>query len=188
VLGGIRCAIGGTLGCASGSGQGWSNPSGSAWSIRSGAAYGVAPAGDESWTQIQTTLSATEHLTVVLPARPSGTSASGYAGVFVRGSADLSSLVWVGVSPLGAIDVWDLANNAWTEAPGFPTASNATADASASRTLTVDVLNSTVSIAIGTYSGSATTSVGSGAYFGLYSQNTDASSLNWPTFDQFTVT
>src|SRR5207248_11160879 len=98
------------------------------------------------------------------------------------------SLIWVGVSPTGRVDVWDLVSGTWSETYG-PTGIDSSADASATRTLTVSVTGtttSTVSISIGSVSiSNLATSVTSGTTAGLYSSNTDSSSLNWPIFDSF---
>jgi hypothetical protein len=106
--------------------------------------------------------------------------------VVARASTDFQSLIWVGVSPTGQINIWDELNGSWTETKVATTA-NANADSSAARTMTVTVSGTSVSVSINGVNTSATTSVTSGTYAGLYTDNSDSQSTRWPMFDSFQV-
>jgi thermitase len=187
--------VGGTTLGAAQSGQYWGNAAGSAWTISAGAAHSTGPSGSpefgsDSWTRVETGL-ANQHITVNLPARPAGAAAQGYAAVTARISDDFASMVWVGLSPSGEVSVWDVSPTLpgyWQER--LPPTGLANADASQARTLVVDVvgLSVTISVVGGGSTSTTTTVAGSGnTMAGLYSENTDASSNNWPRFDSFTL-
>jgi hypothetical protein len=186
-----RSVSGTTLGAAQ-TGQYWGNSSGSAWTTcASTVACSTAPsgpAGHESWARIESGLT-NQHISAVVPARPSGAAAQGYAAVAARISDDFQTFVWVGLSPAGQVNVWESSPTlpgGWAERLA-PTAL-ANADASVARTLNVDVVGSTVTISVaGGGSTSVATTITGGTLAGIYSDNVDGSSTNWPRFDSFTV-
>jgi hypothetical protein len=187
-----RTVSGTTLGAAQ-SGQYWGNVDGSAWTTCAGTlACSAGPLGTESYARIETGLS-NQHITTVLPARPSGAGAQGYAGVVARVSASGQTFVWVGLSPAGEVWVYEASptftatpNPGWNET--LPPTMLANADASAPRTLNVDVVGTTVTISVvGGGSTSVETTITGGTLAGIYSDNVDGSSTNWPRFDSFSV-
>ncbi|HEY3110904.1 MAG TPA: hypothetical protein VGL23_19260, partial [Chloroflexota bacterium] len=183
-----RTVTGTTLGAAL-TGQYWGNDAASAWTTCGGtAACSSLPVGGESWTRIESGL-ADHHITAVVAARPSGAAAQGYAAVAARISDSFQTMIWVGLSPAGQVNVWEASPSlpgGWAETLAPTTLANA--DATAARTLNVDVVGSTVTISVvGGGSTSVATTITGGTLAGIYSDNVDASSTNWPHFDSFTV-
>jgi hypothetical protein len=185
-------SVGGTTLGAAQSGQYWGNANGSAWttcaSTLACSTLPNGPTGHESWARIETNLS-NQHISTVLAARPSGAAADGYAAVTARISADFSTFVWVGLSPTGEVNVWESAPtlpDGWAEI--LPPTTLANANASVARTLNVDVVGSTVTVSVaGGGSTSVETAITGGTLAGIYSDNLDAVSANWPRFDSFAV-
>jgi hypothetical protein len=174
----------GTLGRAD-SGRDWLSD-GSTWGVCASQACPLAPPSSGNYVRVETNLT-DQRVTVRLPARPAG--AIGQAGLIGRVTADWNTyMLWVGVDPAGAVEVWTLVGGVWSSGP-IASASTGL-DATVDRVLQARASGTTLTIWVDGRQVLGPVTIPApppgATWAGLYA-DTNGPPSSWPRFDDFAV-